>query len=394
MKDDEVKDFDFYKPEQFRIRDGRLSRLPGHDYAGKVRIPDGVEIIVDGAFEDRKLEELIIPDSVTHIGADAFKDCTALKRIVFGSGVVNIGSGAFENDAALERAELPRGLVNIGDDAFNGCSALAEINLPSGLTKLGDYAFMNCTAIKRVDVPDGVTELGAVFCGCTALTHARIGKGVAKLYDGAFARCSALERIDVDPENTEYKSVDGIVYNKAGTYIFIVPRGICGDVELAHGLSNIGAGELNGCAEMTGVTIPNGVEYIGKDAFANCTALERVTIPDGVTCIAESAFCGCSRLKHIFLPKSVAQAGDKAFGACPELEIYLEGDVGADFIDKTVEHTVSTYTPEDDAFNFHRSSGGFTSHDTVETLTLCWNPNARPVHTFVSREEYEKIIKN
>ena len=40
---------------------------------------------------------MVIPDSVTSIGDDAFYNCTSLKSVMIGNSVISIGSSAFED---------------------------------------------------------------------------------------------------------------------------------------------------------------------------------------------------------------------------------------------------------------------------------------------------------
>ena len=65
--------------DDFRINGSELIKYSGRDSV--VEIPQGVEVIGEGAFKGNMyLEEVIIPDSVTRIMREAFKNCKKLKK--------------------------------------------------------------------------------------------------------------------------------------------------------------------------------------------------------------------------------------------------------------------------------------------------------------------------
>ena len=70
---------------------------------------------------------------------------------------------------------------------------------------------------------------------------------------------------------------------------------------------------------ITELVIPQGVTFIGSHVFSQCTSLTSVTIPDSVKFIDHSAFEGCTGLKSINLPESVVSIGYSAFSGCSGL---------------------------------------------------------------------------
>lgn len=68
----------------------------------EVRLPHGLEIIGDYAFEDCvNLEAINIPDSVVYIGEGAFKNCRSLKKMLIPETLKDIGDGAFPKDCEV-----------------------------------------------------------------------------------------------------------------------------------------------------------------------------------------------------------------------------------------------------------------------------------------------------
>lgn len=123
---------------------------------------------------DGKVQDLVIPDSVTEIGTHTFSNCDSIKTVTIGSGVKEIGSNAFahcdalttitmsdsveamgnavfEKCKKLDTVKLSAALVNIGNSAFRGCESLVTITLPEDLLGIGAYAFKDCTALAEIE---------------------------------------------------------------------------------------------------------------------------------------------------------------------------------------------------------------------------------------------------
>lgn len=79
--------------------------------------------IATGAFQDSKVKEVKIPDTVTTIGKQAFYN-SKLTSITIPKSVTSIKDGAFASCSKLVRANLSAKLATIGKDAFKGDSKL------------------------------------------------------------------------------------------------------------------------------------------------------------------------------------------------------------------------------------------------------------------------------
>lgn len=55
---------------------------------------------------------------------------------------------------------LPDTITSIGDNAFADCN-LTGITIPNSVTSIGDYAFDSCVGIKHLTIPESVVSIGA-----------------------------------------------------------------------------------------------------------------------------------------------------------------------------------------------------------------------------------------
>ena len=106
--------------------------------------------------------DVVIPDGVTGIGCDAFKECTNLQSVVIPEGVTGIGC-VFNECTSLQSIIIPEGVTRIEQDAFYHCTSLTEIMIPNGVTYIGSGAFFGCTNLKRVRIPSTIQRLGNAF---------------------------------------------------------------------------------------------------------------------------------------------------------------------------------------------------------------------------------------
>ena len=84
--------------------------------------------------------DVVIPNSVTRIGEQAFFDAN-VTSVVIGDGCVEIGEWAFFNTHYLTRLKLGTGLKTIGESAFFSSGIEGKLILPDSLEVIGYAAF-------------------------------------------------------------------------------------------------------------------------------------------------------------------------------------------------------------------------------------------------------------
>ena len=205
-----------------------------------------------------------------------------LTKVIIKTGVTHIGNNAFYDCTSLTSVTIPNSVTSIGDTAFYACESLKSIIIPNSVTSIGDAAFIDCTSLANVVIPSSVTSMGyTVFGGCKSLTSIIVPDRVTSIKDMTFSACTSLK-----------------------------------SVKIGSGVTNIGNYAFNSCYSLTDISIPNGVTSIGFRAFENCTSLTDMTIPDSVTSIGYYAFGNCSLIKSITIPENVKTIDSYAFGYC------------------------------------------------------------------------------
>ena len=256
------------------------------------RFPGNKHLLVNGT----EITELVIPDSVTSIGDNAFRGCTSLTSITIPNSVTSIGGGAFSgctgeliidsNALGLYGGQFTKVIIgnsvtSIGDNAFYGCSSLTSVTIPNSVTSIGDAAFYNCTSLTSITIPDSVTSIGErAFYNCRSLTSITIPESVTSIGNRAFTDCTGELVL-----NCNCLGLFGGQFSK---------------VIIGESVTSIGNAAFDKCTSLTSVIIGNGVTSIGVWAFSDCKQLTSVTIGRGVTSIGEWAFFDCISLKVVY----------------------------------------------------------------------------------------------
>jgi len=385
--------------------------LPEHvDYLGKsvfaycrslksIRIPEGPKQLIanmtrGGFFKDCfALESIVIPESVMEI--EGIVNCHSLKEVSLPANVRSIDEGydflGCESLTAINVAEdntsfcsedgvlynksktklirypaakkgtsfiVPDSVTTISRAAFSGNKYLKTITLSDKITKIPQFAFSNCSVLESVSLTQSINEIGSsAFANCPALKSVTMPKSVETIGTSVFLNCTALKKIGVESGNTNYKTIDGVLFSsdmqliqypagKTGTN-YIIPDGttaivnnafrgntILQEVTVPDSVIEIGDYAFEDCTSLCKLNMPSvwsatAVSF-GNSVFENCTSLISIGIPEKTEKLGYYMFEDCTNLQYVVFPESIASIGASCFHGCTSLtDIYLHGSEDA-----------------------------------------------------------------
>ena len=199
---------------------------------------------------------------------------------------VNIPTAITYNDKTYQ-------VVKIDNDAFHLCATLTDITIPEGIIEIGSYVFVGCNNLSSIFIPSSVENIGL----------------------WAFSMCENLQSINVDDNNTNYCSIDGVLFNKDTTTLIQYPNGKYGSYIVPSMVQIIGNGAFMDSKELTSVILGEKVKKLERFAFNSCSDLQLVEMNTTLEIIEDEAFYG-SNLQSVTIPDSVKKIGSLAFDNC------------------------------------------------------------------------------
>lgn len=274
--------------------------------SGDVIIPSSIDgipvtrITSLGFGYNEGITSVVIPDSVTEIGSAAFSNCINLKSVTIPDSVTLMEDSIFETCTSLTDVNIPMSITSIERSMFYDCKNLANISIPSTITEIGDDAFNN-SGLTLISIPNSVTAIGDyAFVSCVDLTSISIPASVASIGESAFANCESLTEINISSNNSNYMSVDGVLFNKDMTTLIQYPAGKTepsytvpvkanGDY-VTGGVETIKDNAFSGNKYLTEINIPSRILTIEKYAFSDCDNLLKINIDNFKSAISTSSY--------------------------------------------------------------------------------------------------------
>ena len=269
---------------------------------GELIIPDDVTEIKRNAYKDRKdITSVVIGKNIMEIGENAFGGCENLTTVIINSNSIigNNDKKGFLKTSSITMAQIfgdqvttyiiGDGVTCIGSEAFAECANLQKITFGNSVTMIKNAAFKNCKNLMSVEIPNSVISVGyGAFSGCDNLTNVKLSDNMTEIDGYSFSGCRALKSITI-PKLVR-KIEDSAFY---------------------------------GCKSLKSVKIPNSVIKIGTSAFQHCESLESVFIPRSVCELNLYAFGDCYVLKKVTIANPAINIDPGAFGYSPYVTVRL-----------------------------------------------------------------------
>jgi hypothetical protein len=326
----------------FILRGTALVQYQGNETNVTIPANLGITEIAEGTFSMSYIETVIIPEGVKILRTRSFTHGYKLRSVTIPASVTSIEEVVFAGYSHLQEIVIHpnnRNYVVEGGVLYNASKTTILYVLPG---KTGSFTVSN-----------SVVKIASCAFDNSALTSVAIPASVTSIESDAFD-CSSLSEISVNLNNSNYTSVDRVLYNKAKTAFIHIPGNLTGAVSIPAGVTSIEDYAFYGRTGLTSLTIPASVTGIGDNVFYGCTDLRQIiveqnnknyvsadgvlytadkttlikfpaektgsyTIPLSVTSIAGFAFHGCTGLISITIPASVTSIENYAFYGCTGL---------------------------------------------------------------------------
>lgn len=302
------------------------------DDVTSITLPETLTTIEDSTFESMSgLKEIVIPDSVTHIGKCAFSDCENLQRVVLPSRLQVISEDLFESCGSLTEVNIPASVRVLQSACFAACVSLKTIVLPEGLQTIEDRVFEFCESLENINLPTTLKHINSfAFYSCLKLKQIVLPEGVEYVPEDCFAMCQRLEDVVIPSsvKMVEKGAFSLTPYKKKGVqYAHDLLVGV-GQVDDPEGCLTIKEGIKIVCDEAVSdydntlrkVICPSSLRQIGRSAFANSKNLCEVILNEGLEYIDAGAFIDCKNLRYVYIPSTVKRIEASPFSGCDQLE--------------------------------------------------------------------------
>ena len=170
-------------------------------------------------FKAKDFVYIHIPDSITKIGNQAFKDCKKLTELYLSANITSIGSRVFEGCIALDSINLPDSITEIPARLFDGCSSLKNVTFGSKVTSIGASAFKNCEKLDKIYLPESIETISAINASAspflnTASNFMIVIEGI-KAADNFSQHWTVIKADDADTEDVNEAAYALVIYNQS-----------------------------------------------------------------------------------------------------------------------------------------------------------------------------------
>ena len=207
-----------------------------------------------------------------------------------GLPVTALGHRAFY-EKTVTTVVVPDSVTEIGAACFSGDNYLVSLKLPDGLKRLPPASLESCMRLYDFDLPQSLEKIySSVFEFNYYLTHLTLPSSLTEIEQQNFIGLYGLQSLTLAEDNAAFKldETNGLLMTADGT-------------RLLHCFSDIVPAEE--------IILPEGVKIVDPFAFQYDYDVKRIVLPEGVETIGAMAFAMCPNLTEIVIPASVTDIG-------------------------------------------------------------------------------------
>lgn len=216
------------------------------------------------------------------------------RHLVIPASVTEIGAYAFRRDFSLEEVEIPSSVRIIGAEAFSGCIGLKKILFHEGLRQIEMRAFWACSSLTQVFFPQTLRYIGPrAFESCSMLQTITLSNPDTQTSEDSFRETPYFR----DQMESAIRFMSSVRENADEIGPLRLPEGV------TH-IDNWGFAR----AKITSAWLPNSLRTMGMSAFKNCTMLRKVSMSPNTYCnytldidSTDGIFSGCTALEEVYL---------------------------------------------------------------------------------------------
>lgn len=315
---------------EYTIANGEvtITRYAGNDEV--VTVPDTINgnpvtTIGDGAFAnptENRPKKISLPVSIKKIGMMAFFASTDTEiNLAELENLTYIGAYAFVDTGLTGDLVIPESVTEIGAGAFS-MTKITSLHLGKNVKPVSVQIGQPWSGIVKTVQPSLAPFVDMVMKSYSSTESER----------NIAMNCMNLTKITVDAQNPYLRSYGGVLFNKGMTEMYCYPSGkqmntYIIPVTVRNFYNSFGGFHMPPASfKIMGNTIDlmdndgNGIVKLANDwtDFGSNNPLKSVVIPSGVTAICDAAFYNTG-LTSIYIPKTVTSIGTKAFWHCQAL---------------------------------------------------------------------------